>query len=65
MRLTCGRALGLHPLPMEVDLVDGAADHEPIVCAFTEQFAVDVTGIGDNQRKQLAAALGTTCFEPW
>ena len=41
-----------------IERFDGAAEHEPIVCAFTEQFAVDVTGIGDNQRKQLAAALG-------
>lgn len=62
MRLTCGRALSLPPLPMEVDLIDGAAEHEPLVCAFTEQFAVDVSGIGDNQRKQLAKALGDNVF---
>lgn len=62
MRLTCGRALGLHPLPMEVDLVDGAAEHEPLVCAFAEQFAVDVSGITDNQRKLFATALGDNVF---
>jgi alkylhydroperoxidase family enzyme len=62
MRLTCARALSLPPLPMEVDLIDGAAEHEPLVCAFTEQFAVDVSGIGDNQRKQLATALGDNVF---
>ncbi len=62
MRLTCGRALSLPPLPMEVDLIDGAAEHEPLVCAFTEQFAIDVSGISDNQRKQLAAALGDNTF---
>lgn len=62
MRLTCGRALGLHPLPMEVDLVDGAAEHEPVVCAFAEQFAVDVSGITDNQRKLFATALGDNVF---
>ena len=61
-RLTCGRALSLPPLPMEVDLIDGAGEHEPLVCAFTEQFAVDVAGIGDNQRKQLATALGDNVF---
>ena len=33
-----------------------------MVCAFTEQFAVDVSGIGDNQRKQLAMALGDNVF---
>ncbi|MGZ5362687.1 MAG: carboxymuconolactone decarboxylase family protein [Mycobacterium sp.] len=62
MRLTCGRALSLPPLPMEVDLIDGAAEYEPLVCAFTEQFAVDVSDIGDNQRKQLAKALGDNVF---
>lgn len=62
MRLTCGRALSLPPLPMEIDLIDGAAEHEPLVCAFTEQFAVDVSGIGDNQRKQLAKSLGDNVF---
>ena len=62
MRLTCGRALSLPPLPMEVDLIDAAAEHERLVCAFAEQFAVDVSGIGDNQRKQLSAALGDNVF---
>jgi alkylhydroperoxidase family enzyme len=62
MRLTCGRTLSLAPLPMEVDLIDGAAEHEPLVCAFTEQFAVDVSGISDNQRKQLSIALGDNVF---
>jgi alkylhydroperoxidase family enzyme len=61
-RLTCGRALSLHPLPMEIDLIDGAAEHEPLVCAFAEQFAVDVSGITDNQRKLLATALGDNVF---
>ena len=32
------------------------------MCAFTEQFAVDVSDIGDNQRKQLAKALGDNVF---
>jgi alkylhydroperoxidase family enzyme len=62
MRLTCGRALSLPPLPMEVDLIDGGAEHEPLVCTFTEQFATDVSGIGDNQRKLLAQALGDNVF---
>ncbi len=58
IRLTCGRALSLRPLPSEVDLVDGAAERDSVVAAFTEQFAIDVTGIGDLQRKQLFKALG-------
>lgn len=61
-RLTCGRALSLEPLPMEVDLIDGAAEHEPLVCTFTEQFAVDVSGITDSQRKLLSEALGNNVF---
>ena len=61
-RLTCGRALSLHPLPMELDLIDGAAEHEPVVCTFAEQFAVDVSGITDNQRKLLSEALGNNVF---
>ena len=61
-RLTCGRALSLHPLPMELDLIDGGAEHEPLVCTFAEQFAVDVSGITDNQRKLLSEALGNNVF---
>ncbi|MFI5511002.1 carboxymuconolactone decarboxylase family protein [Mycobacterium sp. NPDC051804] len=61
-RLTCGRALSLHPLPMEIDLIDGGAEHEPLVCTFAEQFAVDVSGITDNQRKLLSTALGNNVF---
>lgn len=63
MRLTCGRALTLPPLPMEVDLIEGAAaEHEPLVCTFAEQFAVDVSGVTDNQRKLLSEALGSNVF---
>ncbi|HKP43743.1 carboxymuconolactone decarboxylase family protein [Mycobacterium sp.] len=62
IRLTCGRALALRPLPAEVDLVDGTSDDEAVVAAFAEQFAVDVTGIGDHQRRQFAATLGDRAF---
>ena len=62
IRLTCGRALSLPPLPMEVDLIDGTSEAESVVAAFAEQFAVDVSGIGDNQRKQLLSALGDNAF---
>ncbi len=44
IRLTCGRALSLPPLPSEVDLIDGTSDREAVVAAFAEQFAVDVIG---------------------
>ena len=62
IRLTCGRALSLPPLPMEVDLIDGTSESESVVAAFAEQFAVDVSGIGDNQRKQLLSTLGDNAF---
>jgi alkylhydroperoxidase family enzyme len=62
IRLTCGRALSLPPLPSELDLVDGTSDSEEVVAAFAEQFAVDVTGIGENQRAQFVAALGKDAF---
>jgi alkylhydroperoxidase family enzyme len=61
-RLTCGRALSLHPLPMELDWDEGVSEPEHVVAAFTEQFAVDVSGIGANQRKQLASVLGDNVF---
>jgi len=47
---------------MEVDLIDGTAEREAVVAAFAEQFATDVSGIGDNQRKQLLSALGDNAF---
>lgn len=62
IRLTCGRALRLAPLPVEVDLFDAKSDCESVVGAFAEQFATDVTGIGDNQRKQFVTALGDNAF---
>src|SRR5262245_60618202 len=62
IRLTCGRALSLPPLPSEVDLIDEASDHDAVVAAFAEQFTVDVSGIGENQRAQLTSALGKNAF---
>jgi hypothetical protein len=43
---------------MEVDLIDGTSDREAVVAAFAEQFAVDVTGLGENQRARLLSTLG-------
>lgn len=62
IRLTCGRALSLPPLPVEVDVVDGASEADRVVAAFAEQFAVDVTGIGGNQRARLLESLGDNAF---
>jgi alkylhydroperoxidase family enzyme len=62
IRLTCGRALSLRPLPSEADIVDGKSDTEATVAAFAEQFCTDVTGIGANQRAALQNALGDRVF---
>lgn len=62
IRLTCGRALSLPPLPVEDDMVDGSSEAEKMVAAFTEQFAVDVTGIGGNQRERMLETLGDNAF---
>ncbi|KUI46848.1 hypothetical protein AU198_01350 [Mycobacterium sp. GA-1199] len=62
IRLTCGRARSLPPLPVEADLFDEHSDADRIVTAFAEQFAVDVTGIGDNQRVRFMDALGDNAF---
>jgi alkylhydroperoxidase family enzyme len=62
IRLTCGRALSLPPLPSEVDLIDGASESDMVVAAFAEQFTVDVTGIGENQRARVLSVLGDKAF---
>jgi alkylhydroperoxidase family enzyme len=62
IRLTCGRALSLPPLPVEVDLINGAAERDLVVTAFAEQFAVDVSGIGENQRTKFVNVLGKNVF---
>jgi AhpD family alkylhydroperoxidase len=62
IRLTCGRALRLPSLPIEVDLFEGKSDCESVVAAFADQFCTDVSQIGGNQRKQLVTALGDTTF---
>ncbi|HET7667716.1 MAG TPA: carboxymuconolactone decarboxylase family protein, partial [Mycobacterium sp.] len=62
IRLTCGRALSLPPLPSEVDLTDERTDRDAVVAAFAEQFVTDVSAIGLHQRKQLLSILGDNAF---
>ena len=62
IRLTCGRALSVPPLPVPVDLADGRTEQEAVLAAFAEQFSTDVAGIGDNQRKCLSNAYGDSMF---
>lgn len=58
IRLTCGRALRLPSLPCREDMFDGKSDEESVVAAFAEQFAVDVSRIGDGQRARLLEVGG-------
>jgi alkylhydroperoxidase family enzyme len=62
IRLTCGRALRLPPLPVEADLFDEKAEGESVVAAFAEQFVTDVSGVGENQRKRFVSTLGDRAF---
>ena len=62
IRLTCGRTVSLPPLPSPIDLVDDRSDAETVLVAFAEQFAADVTGIGDNQRSCFLRAFGDSAF---
>lgn len=62
IRLTCGRALSIPPLPVPVDLADERRADDAVLVAFAEQFAVDVSGIADNQRKRFLATLGDNAF---
>lgn len=62
IRLTCGRALSLPPLPSPVDPADEHSEEHSVLAAFAEQFAVDVTGISDNQRKRFLGAAGDNAF---
>ncbi|MGW0160447.1 carboxymuconolactone decarboxylase family protein [Mycobacterium sp. NPDC003323] len=59
LRTVCARALGLEPLPYEDPAVPAAAaETEPMVVEFAEQFSTDVTGISAEQRSALVAAFG-------
>ncbi|AFM18067.1 hypothetical protein Mycch_3325 [Mycolicibacterium chubuense NBB4] len=62
IRLTCGRTVSLPLLPSPVDLVDDRSEEDLVLVAFAEQFAADVTGIGDNQRSCFVRAFGDRAF---
>ncbi|CAA0134609.1 putative protein [Mycolicibacterium vanbaalenii] len=62
IRLTCGRALALPALPTPGDLADERTEEHSVLAAFAEQFSVDVTNIGDNQRGRFLAAAGDNAF---
>lgn len=62
IRLTCGRTLSLPPLPSPTDVPVDRTDEDHVLVAFAEQFAVDVTGIGDNQRARFVEVFGDNAY---
>ncbi|WNG85744.1 carboxymuconolactone decarboxylase family protein [Mycobacterium sp. ITM-2016-00317] len=62
IRLTCARTLSLPPLPFPADVRDEHTERDAVLAAFAEQFAVDVTGIGDNLRHRFGETFGDNAF---
>jgi alkylhydroperoxidase family enzyme len=62
VRRVCAQALSLPPLPAEVVVLGPRTDAEVVVADFAEQFSVDVSMIGDEQRSGLCSALGDSAF---
>jgi alkylhydroperoxidase family enzyme len=62
VRQTCGRVLTLPPLPAEVTVQGPESEAEEAAVDFAEQFSTDVTGISDDQRRRLLAALESAAF---
>jgi alkylhydroperoxidase family enzyme len=62
VRRVCAETLSLPPLPAEVAVSGPGSDAEAAVADFAEQFSIDVSMIGDEQRKRLWSALGDNTF---
>lgn len=58
VRVVCGNALSLEPVA-----ADGAADDDPELAEFAEQFAVDVSVISPEQRAAFMSAMGRKAFQ--
>ena len=62
IRRVCAQTLSLPSLPAEVAVSGPGSDAEAAVADFAEQFSIDVSMIGDGQRKRLWSALGDNTF---
>jgi alkylhydroperoxidase family enzyme len=62
IRRVCAQTLGLPALPAEVAVTDPGSDADAVVADFAEQFSIDVSMIGDEQRSGLWSALGNNTF---
>jgi alkylhydroperoxidase family enzyme len=58
VRLTCGAALSLPPLPTEVAVGGPESAVESVVTEFAEQFSIDVSSINEELRARVQSALG-------
>jgi alkylhydroperoxidase family enzyme len=62
IRRVCAETLSLPALPAEVAVTGPGSDAEAVVADFAEQFSIDVSMIGDEQRSRLWSALGDNTF---
>jgi alkylhydroperoxidase family enzyme len=62
VRRVCAETLGLPPLPADAAVTGPESEADAVVAGFAEQFSVDVSMIGDEQRKRLWSALGNNTF---
>ena len=62
IRRVCAQTLSLPPLPAEVAVTGPGSDADAVVADFAEQFSIDVSMIGDQQRSRLWSALGDKTF---
>ena len=60
IRRVCAQTLSLPSLPAEVAVTGPGSDAEAVVADFAEQFSIDVSMIGDEQRGSCGPRWGTT-----
>jgi alkylhydroperoxidase family enzyme len=62
IRRVCAQTLGLPALPAEVEVSVPGSDDEAVIADFAEQFSIDVSTIGGEQRSKLWKVLGDSMF---
>src|ERR1700733_9707222 len=62
IRRVCGQTLGLPALPAEAEVSGPGSDAEAVITDFAEQFSIDVSTIGGEQRSKLWKVLGDSTF---
>ncbi|MEA2203056.1 MAG: hypothetical protein QOI89_3796 [Solirubrobacteraceae bacterium] len=62
IRRVCAQTLGLPAFPAEVEVSGPGSDAEAVIADFAEQFSIDVSTIGGDQRSKLWKVLGDSTF---